>query len=440
MGEIAFVEAFGPAATDLHTKATTAKTEKNLLTFSNVNIIHKANQYITSRLPYYVQLKTKAGSKSVIETAPAEGTWATVPTHHPFLDIAKITKVQSDVQHCVFGVVARQPGAKWQETRYGPGCVCNAILRAATIAKDYKICETCTASLSALTAVIVPGNARDLDGVYEAHSVAIMGVTPVLRNEGFVMRCCATCEKQVPDGDHGRCDEHGEAPIESRWIIQLELTDGTGHCAAMLYHDVAMQIPGFPDPSTAEDPSFRKFLQTLRAAPYSVRLIYRINALREVSNLEAKLLLPTLTSDGVVGSWRLDPTPITFSNTACPFAKCASVTFDPDLGFAVVDGSTVTSVRVLVTFQDPDEDEETTVPDTAQGLRVTRVATCALEPAGQEAPAKFQFTASGLSSAVQWLVRADGTFFLSATKRKNDNTFVVQTHHKVTPPDAALWA
>eukprot|EP00959_Pyramimonas_sp_CCMP1952_P277893 5808577-Pyramimonas_sp.AAC.1 len=115
----------------------------------------------------------------------------------------------------------------------------------------------------------------------------------------------------------------------------------------MLYHDVAMQIPGFPDPSTAEDPSFRKFLQTLRAVPYSVRLIYRINALREVNNLEAKLLLPTLTSDGVVGSWRLDPTPIAFSNTACPFANCASVTFDPDLGFAVVDGSTVTSVRVL---------------------------------------------------------------------------------------------
>ncbi|CAK0863822.1 unnamed protein product, partial [Prorocentrum cordatum] len=271
---------------------------------------------------------------------------------------------------------------------------------AAAIARDCKTCETSTMSLSALTAVIVPGNARDLDGVYKAHSVAIMGVSTVLRNEGFVMRCCSTCKKQ------------------------LELTDATGHCAAMLYHDVAMQIPGFPDPSTATDTEIQKFLQTLRAVPYSIRLIYRINALREVNNLETKLLLPTLTSDGVVGSWRLDPTPIASSNTACPFAKCTSVGFDPDLGFAIVDGSTVTAVRLLGKFL---------------GLRVTRFTTCALEPVGQTAPAKYRFTAGGLSSAVQWLVRADGTFFVTATKRKNDDTFVVQSHHKVAAQDAAMW-
>ena len=411
-------------------------------------------------------------------------------------------------------------GAKWQDTRYGPKYVCNAIVRAgeatikcsfwrhhatdlakwtegtavalyqvfvkrevaangnvswelratestrvaecpaelaqalltsvtdggpatslsATIAKDYKTCETSTVSMSALTAVIVPGNARDLDGVYEAHSVAIMGVSPVLRNDGFIMRCCATCKKQVPDGDHGKCAEHNEALIEPRWIFQLELADGTGHCAAMMYHDVAMQIPGFPDASTATDASIQKFLQTLIAVPYSIRLIYRINALRDVNNLEAKLLLPTLTPDGVVGSWRLDPTPVASSNTACPFAKCTSVSFDPDLGFAVVDDSTVTAVRLFVKFLDPEEDEETTVPDAAQGLRVTRMATCALEPANQATPAKYRLTAGGLSSAVQWLVRADGTFFVTATKRKNDDTFVVQSHHKVAPQDTPMWA
>ena len=519
MGEVAFVEAFGPAGKELHSKATQAKTEKHLLTISNVKVIRKANQYTTSRLPYYIQLKTAAGSKSIVEIVPPEGAWASVPAHHPFLDIAKIAKVQSDVQHCVLGVVTRQPGAKWQETRYGAKYVCNAILRAggntikcsfwrhhatelakwtegtaialyqvivkrevtakgnvswelrateatqvaecpaelaqallasvadngpatsltAAIAKDYKTCETSTMSLSALTAVIVPGNARDLDGVYEAHSVAIMGVSAVLRNEGFVMRCCSTCKKQVPDGDHGVCAEHGEALVEPRWIFQLELTDATGHCAAMLYHDVAMQIPGFPDPSTATDTEIQKFLQTLRAVPYSIRLIYRINALREVNNLETKLLLPTLTPDGVVGSWRLDPTPIASSNTACPFAKCTSVGFDPDLGFAIVDGSTVTAVRLLVKFLEPEDDEETTVPDTAQGLRVTRFATCALEPVGQTAPAKYRLTAGGLSSAVQWLVRADGTFFVTATKRKNDDTFVVQSHHKVAAHDTAMW-
>ncbi|CAK0893826.1 unnamed protein product, partial [Prorocentrum cordatum] len=190
----------------------------------------------------------------------------------------------------------------------------------------------------------------------------------------------------------------------------------------MMFHDVAMQIPGLPSPSTAAGASFQKFLQTLRNVTYSIRLVYRVNTLRDVNNLETKLLLPTLTSDGVVGSWRLGPTPIAPSNTACPFAECNSVSYDPDLGFAVVDGSTVTAVRLLVTFLESEDDEETTVPDTAQGPRVTRVAICALEPAGQ------------------WLVRADGASLVTATKRKCDDTFAVQSHHKMAAHDMPLWA
>ncbi|CAK0863821.1 unnamed protein product, partial [Prorocentrum cordatum] len=499
MGEVAFVEAFGPAAADLHTKATNAKIDKKLLAISNVKVIQKPNQYSTSRLPYYVQPNTSTGSKSVVET------------HHPFLDIAKITKAQSDVQHCVLGVITRQPGAKWQDSKFGPGYVCNAILRAgdtaikcsfwrrnatelakwsegvavamyqvfvkreiaangkvswelrapestliaecpaelaqglltsvtnggpatsltSSIAKNYSTCETSTVSLSALTSVIVPGAIRELDGVYEMHSVAVMGVTPVLRNDGFIMRCCKTCKKQVPDGEHSKCADHDQAPIEPRCVFQLELADGTGQCAAMLFHDAAMQIPGFPDPSTATDASTEKFVQAFRGIPYSARLIFRANELREVNNLEAKLLLPTMTSDGVVGSWRLDPAPVASANTACPFSKCSAVTFDPDLGFAVVNDSTVTAVRLHVNFLEPTDDEETTVPDTAHGLRVTRKATCALEPAGQAAPAEYRITASGLSSAVQWLVRAEGVFFLAAAKRKSDDTFIAQSHSKI---------
>eukprot|EP00959_Pyramimonas_sp_CCMP1952_P171593 3585979-Pyramimonas_sp.AAC.1 len=76
MGDAAFVEAFGPAATELHSNATQAKTEKHLLTISNVKVIRKANQCTTSRRPYYIQLKTAAGSKSIVEIAPPEGAWA----------------------------------------------------------------------------------------------------------------------------------------------------------------------------------------------------------------------------------------------------------------------------------------------------------------------------------------------------------------------------
>ena len=44
-------------------------------------------------------------------------------------------------------------------------------------------------SIAAVDGVLVPAERRDLDGVFEVHSVQVMGVNNVLRNDAYSMRC-----------------------------------------------------------------------------------------------------------------------------------------------------------------------------------------------------------------------------------------------------------
>ena len=159
-------------------------------------------------------------------------------------------------------------------------------------------------SIAAVDGVLVPAERRDLDGVFEVHSVQVMGVNSVLRNDAYCMRCCEKCKRHLEEGLQA-CAEHPSAGTEYRWLFQLELADGAGHCTAVLYHDAAVQIPGFP--AAEEDPVppkvMQKIVKLLREQPWSVRFAYQSSAARETNDLEIKLLLPTLTPDGIVGSW-----------------------------------------------------------------------------------------------------------------------------------------
>ena len=62
---------------------------------------------------------------------------------------------------------------------------------------DYDTVKTKPATLSGLVSVIQQGVVRDLEGVFEVHSVAVMGVSPVLSDGGFQVRACAKCKAQV---------------------------------------------------------------------------------------------------------------------------------------------------------------------------------------------------------------------------------------------------
>jgi len=105
-GEVVFCEAWGEAAGWLHTLAKSCETEGKLLCLSNVKIVRQYKQYSTSRLPYYVLFNPPKGQAEMVEP---EGRWADIPGHHPFLDIEKMTKVESNQQHCVVGARCQTP-------------------------------------------------------------------------------------------------------------------------------------------------------------------------------------------------------------------------------------------------------------------------------------------------------------------------------------------
>ena len=105
-GDVVFCEAWGEAAGRLHTVAKSCETEGKLLCLSNVKIVHQYNQNGTPRLPYYVCLIAPKGQVAMVE---AEGRWADIPGHHPFLDTEQMTMVVSHQQHCVVGARCQMP-------------------------------------------------------------------------------------------------------------------------------------------------------------------------------------------------------------------------------------------------------------------------------------------------------------------------------------------
>ena len=110
---------------------------------------------------------------------------------------------------------------------------------------DYDNVKTSPTTLSAMASVIVPRQLRELGGVYEVHSITVLGVSSVLSEGGFTMRSCSKCKAQVREG-LDRCEscvDPGE--IEQRWIFQLDMADGSGAVTAMLYHDAAVTLPFF---------------------------------------------------------------------------------------------------------------------------------------------------------------------------------------------------
>ena len=67
----------------------------------------------------------------------------------------------------------------------------NGVTLTQTHSIDFDTVKTKPATLSGLVSVIQQGLVRDLEGVFEVHSVAVMGVSPVVSDGGFQMRAPA---------------------------------------------------------------------------------------------------------------------------------------------------------------------------------------------------------------------------------------------------------
>ena len=265
-------------------------------------------------------------------------------------------------------------------------------------------------------------------------AVAVMGVAAILNDDRFQMLACSRCKRQVQEGV---CTEHPDAPTEQRWLLNLDIADQTAGGGATLYHDAAVTVDILSGDTT--DPKIKqKICREFKARPWSMRVVLKVNELTQSSYLEIKRLAPTITMEGVVGSYRIAIAPRVADDfggrdagSACPFAHCADVTFDKGLGVVFAHGRQVVAARLLVAMQAVDEDDEVAKPDSNNvGLRISREVRCAFN--GEDAT-KYTLQTAGLGGAVQWLLSAleGDTFLVTAVPRSEDAAFQVLAYIKL---------
>jgi len=157
-------------------------------------------------------------------------------------------------------------------------------------AVDYATVPAKPAGVSSLTALLVPGYPRKLEGVSEVHSVTILGMSPVTSEGSYVMRCCEQCKRQV-DADQ-TCAEHPGAQTEFRWIAKLNFVDDTGTGEAMIYHELFQQIGLLPENLDSEVTSAVRLAmdRKLRNQVWSMRFVYRLYEGQQQNYLELKTI------------------------------------------------------------------------------------------------------------------------------------------------------
>ena len=147
------------------------------------------------------------------------------------------------------------------------------------------------------------------------------------------------------------------------------------------------------------------------------------NEMKKTNYLEIKKMIATITSEGVVAAFRLLPAPQVTNQDACPFARCAELEFDKDLGVLTNKGAAVHAVRLLVIIQSPGDGEVVATPDvTNSGFRVCRKVKCAM--AGQNSDI-YEVKVAGIATSVQRLMTAseDACFLIAAKRRGADEAF-----------------
>ena len=65
--------------------------------------------------------------------------------------------------------------------------------------KNWETCPAVATSLSSLLGVIVPGEVRKVDAVFEAVGLQVMGVTSVRTDaDEWILKSCVKCKRAAP--------------------------------------------------------------------------------------------------------------------------------------------------------------------------------------------------------------------------------------------------
>ena len=287
---------------------------------------------------------------------------------------------------------------------------------------DYDAAPTQQTTLSTLAAIIPPRGARELNGLYEMHNVAIIGVSACMGDGTFQMRACNKCFCQVAEASADGCSQHPDAGTTMRWLFQLELADGETTLPATLYNDAVAGLNFLPkDPvDTAQDAVRAKIVLGFRALLWSLRLVFRPDNYKDNNYVEIKRIAPTITVDGLIETYVPRKSPqAAVARPGCPLARCAEVDYDVDFGTVTCKDVDAMGVRVFVKIAPHEEgkDPELGMPDpTGNGLRVVRKVTCAVDGTND---ASYYLVMNGLTRDVQWLLGAkdEAVFFITGTAK-----------------------
>jgi RNA polymerase subunit RPABC4/transcription elongation factor Spt4 len=292
---------------------------------------------------------------------------------------------------------------------------------------DYNTTECTPSCIGSLASLIVPSAMRTLEGVFEVHSVSLLGVSSAVSNGNYAMKCCAQCKKQLEESEEN-CSVHADATVEHRWIAKLLLSDDTGSAEALIYHEPLAASALMPtDCRPLTETEIIGLTRKARSMPWSVRAVFRSSDYQQQNYMEIKVLLPTMTAEGLVSTWGITEVPQVRQGRCSPLAYCRDVQYDKDLGITTCLGRECSACRLWIRLLPEEEDEETAVPDTQLGLRVTRRVACAADVSDKTT---YKITVAGLSSGVQWLLKAPDNvaYLVLVSKKGSAPEFVVQGH------------
>jgi hypothetical protein len=122
--EILFGDAWAGNANDLPNHIELGKVYR----IAGSKYIAKPPEYSTSRLPYFIRFEGKFGTQIKIAEC-SDNPWADAPLFHPLADIENLSRVGGKMQMCIAGLLTYQPGLVDRDTQWGPGRVCNAVLK-----------------------------------------------------------------------------------------------------------------------------------------------------------------------------------------------------------------------------------------------------------------------------------------------------------------------
>ena len=121
------------------------------------------------------------------------------------------------------------------------------------------------------------------------HTLSVTGVSTVTTDDMWVLASCRKCWATVQQGE--RCCTHPEEELEARFLIAVDLSDGSGSILrAIMYNEVvkSLQI----SLSTASialfqdvaEPEKKKILLKLQSQPWSVRVILKSSDVRQMKS------------------------------------------------------------------------------------------------------------------------------------------------------------